>query len=837
MAPDWGLQRRGSGRGRGIRGRGRGRGRGGIFQTSPDVYVDDSPAESPNNDAEPDIVPHFPQKEPKEPFAELKDSLPFLVVKKAKEKKKKGTAAVPPAPPAIPPALPKKDFSDHMMKPHTEAEAMADLRYVLPNFTVKEVKERKKRDPLVISATSSAPSKQSGFEQPTQGMTEPEANGEPLRSIKETAMNCLDRRETEGRSAIVSSPPAPPKPIPSGEAPQETTIPELSQHSQNSEVEASGAKEKPGLNITPLSFSGPLTPSPELSPRLDIEPATMGVAEPPSAAAAFESKGREQHLSAANSSNSHAHSKETLPGQRPQAEARKDSTRAVADMMTQEMEHKIQHISNGSLSASSTPSKQTSRMLASASPVLVALGPIAGEKLRPASIADLKDALPNTLPDVLPDEAVGEGKVQDPISTASTPTSANEPTSGSSLRTEVKPDSQSTPDPASTGDEELQLEPAASEQPPEADAGTESFPQLSRVAARVLQPSPPTSLPTPPTSPSPIPSPDQVFQLLALPRPIRIIILHRLFSSITSREFLTLRHIQTLPWIFSASKQLFEECRSIWLQMDLRIDAPLPMNTDLQTVRCKNGIRAIWGDKIGELTLAVTVAKEVEVGKTSELGLGIPGCHAGSRVLRLQIQNDEVVGLSTITATQLALALKDTTPPSGSEKIAIAPVLHANLFGWTRLAQRSMDVLTIDISGAEVWFQHNSEWAAPIAGYRALPLIALLASIIATRPRLISKIMFQGMGMFRMVFRRMWNEMPDRTPILGKNMLLDMLCMYPFADEGLSNISEGYVEQDGSFAWRAREGNVFGVRTQVQWHTEIMRARHGINSPTWVFLP
>ncbi|KAF2475191.1 uncharacterized protein BDR25DRAFT_382028 [Lindgomyces ingoldianus] len=212
----------------------------------------------------------------------------------------------------------------------------------------------------------------------------------------------------------------------------------------------------------------------------------------------------------------------------------------------------------------------------------------------------------------------------------------------------------------------------------------------------------------------------------------------------------------------------------------------------------------------------------------------LPGIHSCSDLLFLENRAGNVESVTVISPSALAFKLSCMNiHPSSRYITSVAPVNHSNLFGWVRYAGVSVDHLKVHIVGAELWNRYK--YAAGIWGYRALPIIALMASLIACRTSIRSKITLDGLRVFRDVFANMWENMPLRTPITGHNPLLDLLCSYPFP-ELMPQLRETYVDSTGAFRSQPREGNMFGMRTPIQWQTQIMRARHGMHSPKWGFV-
>ncbi|KAF2250792.1 hypothetical protein BU26DRAFT_591782 [Trematosphaeria pertusa] len=286
-------------------------------------------------------------------------------------------------------------------------------------------------------------------------------------------------------------------------------------------------------------------------------------------------------------------------------------------------------------------------------------------------------------------------------------------------------------------------------------------------------------------------------------------------------------------------RQFAEECRALYGTVPLHISPALGAIADTETLECCHGMRIVYGDKVPDLSISVRVVQHVEwrsPGELLESIVRMPGIHAASQLLVPRIQGGTVASMSVITPTTLArkLAKLNIHPHARSKYIAnFAPIHHANLFGWLKLAKIGVDNVTIRILGCGFWMDRYP-FAFTIGYYRALPLVALLASIIATKPHWIKKITLAGVGAFQNILQEMWAQIPNRTPITGVNPFLDLLVKYPFADE-FDGIKEMYFDGGGSPIMRKREGNLFGLRSSMQWQAMIMRARHDRNQPEWKF--
>ncbi|KAF2797991.1 hypothetical protein K505DRAFT_396308 [Melanomma pulvis-pyrius CBS 109.77] len=271
----------------------------------------------------------------------------------------------------------------------------------------------------------------------------------------------------------------------------------------------------------------------------------------------------------------------------------------------------------------------------------------------------------------------------------------------------------------------------------------------------------------------------------------------------------------------------------------LHINVPLGPSMHQTVVDRRNGIKAVYGNCIDELSISARVIQMVEWRRPEELLNGISnmsGIHAGSEVLVPEISGGVVQNLTAQSVSVLAhnISKKHAPAQRSSKYIAsFAPASHAGLFGWMRFASLSVDHLIIRVLGAELWMPYH--FPEPFAGYKALPLIALLASVIATKPcRGMSAITLAGMGPFTNVLSEMWEGVPECTPITGVNPLLDLLVRYPFAKR-MAALGEMFLDGDERVDVKTREGNLFGLRTEIQWQAMIMNARHSRNAPKWEF--
>ncbi|KAF1995557.1 hypothetical protein P154DRAFT_343366 [Amniculicola lignicola CBS 123094] len=297
-----------------------------------------------------------------------------------------------------------------------------------------------------------------------------------------------------------------------------------------------------------------------------------------------------------------------------------------------------------------------------------------------------------------------------------------------------------------------------------------------------------------------------------------------------------LRYLTFLPNLFSICKQFFRDCRYIWSQHTLHIEEPLEPGLGRMSKRTRNGIRAIFGQHVQNVSVRARVVYVADWPRLEIYGPSkLPGLHDGTQLLTILTVNNVAHGVQTMSARLLQKKFGPTNIPGGINPIpSFAPISHGNLFGWIRYADVTVGCLTVYVQGHRVW--EVQQFHENIMYWKGLPLISLIASIIAFMPKGVAMIRLVGLGTFCEVVRPMWANIPNRTPLKGHSTLLDMLCDYPFP-EFFPGIREVYMEANGQMGSRAREGNLFGLMSSTQWQVFIMKARHGKNQPKWEFHP
>lgn len=267
------------------------------------------------------------------------------------------------------------------------------------------------------------------------------------------------------------------------------------------------------------------------------------------------------------------------------------------------------------------------------------------------------------------------------------------------------------------------------------------------------------------------------------------------------------------------------------------------LNGDIQEQ--ERQVRSTFGDRIVKnITLVAQVIQTASGNTLPEFAQSLrnaPGLHMESELLVLDTPEG---GIKYMRIYSLGLLGRKgavypptptkarTVPISPRYSVSFAPANHGNLFGWIRFAGLQVSNLTIQCEGSHLW--NKRSWGH-LSAYYSLPFIALLASIIVFADlRSLNKISIRGLGIFEPLFKEMWEGIPDRTPLLGHDQLLDQLVQYPFP-MFMRDITATYKDEDGALRSMARVENMFGLRTVMQWQTMIMVARHGKHAPVWEF--
>ncbi|KAF2743453.1 hypothetical protein M011DRAFT_529146 [Sporormia fimetaria CBS 119925] len=321
-------------------------------------------------------------------------------------------------------------------------------------------------------------------------------------------------------------------------------------------------------------------------------------------------------------------------------------------------------------------------------------------------------------------------------------------------------------------------------------------------------------------------------RFLTIDREIRERILTDVLEDCMHASVLCLRDLGRLPAVFHTCKQLRMEAKSIWAQKPLRIVRPLLRDTDELIEAQRAGLQAVFGDVIPHLILSAWVIQPVKADTWENFVTrfaSAPGIELGSRLLLLEYDdNPRDPFLNIYTAELLGHRINRLN----DFEVAFAPCNHSSMFGWPRFAAVRITHLTVQVRGAELW---DTRLFGSLSQYRRLPLIALIASIIASKPRGLKLITLTGLERYRNFVERLWQAIPDTTPLTGLHAPLDQLVMYPFAD-CMPEIGEVYLNRRGHWRKHAKVGNLFGLRSEMQWQTQIMNARHNTHRPEWEFL-
>ena len=311
--------------------------------------------------------------------------------------------------------------------------------------------------------------------------------------------------------------------------------------------------------------------------------------------------------------------------------------------------------------------------------------------------------------------------------------------------------------------------------------------------------------------------------------------------NLNDRERLTLSDISTVPPIAQVCRQFAQDVREIYASFQLHVERVLDMAVDDRNLVSRKQMQGAFSAQISMLSVSVRVIQQVERRRPEELLKGIldlPGVHCANQLLVPEIDCEVVTSISSCTPSTLArvLAKKTHSPNAQNKYIAsFAPAHHANIFSWLRFTGLGVDHLTIRLLGTSLW--DNYYFAETTQDYRALPITAVIASIIAFKPYWVRKITLAGLGSFASLVKDMWERIPDQTPITGLDPLLDMLVAYPFpSSEDMGNVKEMCVDEDEKTMTKEREGNLFGLRSGMQWQAMIMKARHDRNQAEWRFL-
>jgi hypothetical protein len=305
---------------------------------------------------------------------------------------------------------------------------------------------------------------------------------------------------------------------------------------------------------------------------------------------------------------------------------------------------------------------------------------------------------------------------------------------------------------------------------------------------------------TPPHTPPAKPSP-----LTDLPWPLRKQILSHALNIDCPNACTRLEFLSPLPAVLRTSRQLRSESRGLLSALPLQISTPWGPDVTLSVQWQKYAIHLIYGETVEELVLVADLVHEVSNTGTINSGdvvreiLGKPGVHSGSQFLVPEIKDGKITELNVASTAVLARKIasynstnrkptrinKDEDAEGGGNEmegihttplpILILPLNHSPLFTYPLYTPLTLTHLTLSI--APTFFSSSSSfpncsWAthsfAPsVQHHRVLPLIALIAAIIAHRPIWLKTVTIEGLGVFEHMFKGMWEQIPDRTPVVG----------------------------------------------------------------------
>lgn len=272
----------------------------------------------------------------------------------------------------------------------------------------------------------------------------------------------------------------------------------------------------------------------------------------------------------------------------------------------------------------------------------------------------------------------------------------------------------------------------------------------------------------------------------------------------------------------------------------LYIDEDLGPTVNQRSLICRKNLRSLYKDNIENVIVPVRVIQEVEYMQPEAIFANIlnkPGVNPASRLYVVEAKQGVISSMYALTPEPYARVLRNRnlTPRYlySATVSSFALAHHANLFSWLRFAGLGVRHLTIRALGTNLWDQYVFEGS--LATRRALPLLCLLASIIAYKPYAVRSITLTGLGSFTAIIRDLWEAIPRRAPMTGEHPILDMLIAFPF-EEYTNMPPKGVFNETGRTEARARCGNLFGLHSSLQWQAMIMKARHNVNDPQWYFL-
>lgn len=325
---------------------------------------------------------------------------------------------------------------------------------------------------------------------------------------------------------------------------------------------------------------------------------------------------------------------------------------------------------------------------------------------------------------------------------------------------------------------------------------------------------------------------NELLSLVDLPWEVRKSAVARILEE-TSSSTPCLEDLDPLPAIFDVCEQL----RALWSNSGLRILSPLRPIAEISEKRKRWAVKKIHGDSIAHLMVEAPVVYDIAEKSWEDFVAAFhlrPGLHLARELMYVDKTWGYADSMDVYCANTLLRQMEPLTHsfdlPQAFSAL-VAPTTHGSIFGWLQYAKLTVETLTIRVTGMDIWDKLDF---GNFGHYRALPLIALISSIIAYKPRSIQEIVFINLGIFKEAVDFLGQSIPTRTPLTGKNPLLNQLVEYPFEGK-LKDIERVTEVVEGSWERVHREGNLFGLRSEMTWQGLILKARHGINEAAWEF--
>lgn len=311
----------------------------------------------------------------------------------------------------------------------------------------------------------------------------------------------------------------------------------------------------------------------------------------------------------------------------------------------------------------------------------------------------------------------------------------------------------------------------------------------------------------------------------------------RVLKDEMSGHYLHIEDLDTLPAIFRTCRQLRLDATYIWSGLNLRSLTPLPPFAGISEERKRHGLEVIYGGYVPNLQVEVPVVyafAEDSFQKFVDAFIDQLGYNPAREILYVEDPWGYVEAMDMWSGPALLdyLAPAPSIADAAGFVATIAPTNHANIFGWMQYAKLNLNCLTIRVTGLDDW--DMLDFGEKFFRYCALPLIILMASIIAYKPRSIRKIVLTKLGVYKKAADYLWKTIPSRTPLTDQNHILDQLVGWPF-EGGLENIGRMHEGMDGMFTRVSREGNLLGLRSVMEWQSLILKAWHGRFEAAWEF--